>query len=216
MSNTDLPSVHEPSGPVGALILAAGGATRMGSSKARLRWRGKSLLRHCAEVALASQCDEVHVVVGADGAALEREVSDLDVELIHHEQWQQGIGSTIAAAVGHLGDRLDGIVILLCDQPFVTPELLDEILALHRSTRSEITACRYLSTLGPPTFFARSAFERLGSLTGDRGAKSLLTGNPEKVSTVDFPLGAFDIDTREDYDRALGELARQQGRTATT
>ncbi|MBW2291614.1 MAG: nucleotidyltransferase family protein [Deltaproteobacteria bacterium] len=213
MSDKDPSSVHEPPDPVAALILAAGESARMGSDasrpiKALLPWRGSTLLRHCAEVALASRCAEVHVVVGANREALERELEGLDVQVIHHEKWQQGMGSTIALAIDRLAGHLRGATVLLCDQPFVTPELLDELIVRAQADGREIAACRYRGTLGPPAFFARSTFERLAALEGDRGAKSLLTLNPERVSIVDFPLGAFDIDTREDYDRALGELAR--------
>ena len=42
--------------------------------------------------------------------------------------------------------------------------------------------------------------------------KALLIENLERVALVDFPLGAFDIDTPEDYDRALDELARRKDR----
>lgn len=213
MSDKDPVSVHEPSGPVAALILAAGESARMGADasrpiKALLPWCGSTLLRHCAEVALASRCAEVHVVVGANRGALERELEGLDVQVIHHEKWQQGMGSTIALAIDRLAGRFRGATILLCDQPFVTPELLDELIVQAQADGREIAACRYRGTLGPPAFFASSTFERLAALEGDRGAKSLLTLNPERVSIIDFPLAAFDIDTREDYDRALGELAR--------
>ncbi len=213
MSDKDPVSVHEPAAPVAALILAAGESARMGSDssgsiKALLPWCGSTLLRHCAEVALASRCAEVHVVVGANGEALERELDGLAVQVVQHEKWQQGMGSTIALGIDQLAGRFRGAIVVLCDQPFVSSELLDELIVQARANECEIAACRYRGTLGPPTFFASSAFERLAALEGDRGAKSLLTLNPERVAIVDFPLGAFDIDTREDYDRALEKLAR--------
>lgn len=213
MSDKDPSSLDEAPGPVAAVILAAGGSVRMGSdssgsSKALLAWRGRSLLRHCAEVALASSCAEVVVVVGSQSEALERELEGLDVQVMHNEKWQQGMGSTIARAIERLPGRIRGATVLLCDQPFVTPELVDQLIAQATLDGHEIAACRYRGTLGPPAFFSGSAFERLSALEGDRGAKSLLMENPERVSILDFPLAAFDIDTREDYDRALAELAR--------
>ncbi|MCH7599271.1 MAG: nucleotidyltransferase family protein [Myxococcales bacterium] len=205
-------SVHESSGPVAALILAAGGSTRMGTPKALLPWGDTTLLGHCIEVALASTCDEVWVAVGADEEAVENAICDPGVQRIRHEQWRAGMGSTIAVAVGQLSQRLGGVMILPCDQPFVTPELLDSLLERRIADGTELAACRYRDTVGPPAFFPRSAFERLASLTGDRGAKALLIENLERVALVDFPLGAFDIDTPEDYDRALDELARRKDR----
>ena len=184
----------------------------MGTPKVLLPWGDTTLLGRCIEVALASTCDEVWVAVGADEEAVENAIRDSGVQVIRHEQWRAGMGSTIAVAVGQLSQRLCGVMILPCDQPFVTTELLDSLLERRIADGTELAACRYRDTVGPPAFFSRSAFERLASLTGDRGAKALLIENLERVALVDFPLGAFDIDTPEDYDRALDELARRKDR----
>lgn len=183
----------------------------MGSTKALLPWCGRPLVRHCVEVALASACDEVCVMVGADAKAVENAIGDADVQIIHHEQWREGMGSTIASAMAQLSQRLDRVMILPCDQPFVAKELLDRLLTVQEAEGFEMAACRYRDAVGPPALFPHTAFERLACLSGDRGAKLLLMENLERVALVDFPLGTFDIDTSEDYDRALAELARQKG-----
>jgi molybdenum cofactor cytidylyltransferase len=210
-------SVHEAAGPVAALILAAGGSTRLGPghsvvSKALLPWRGRTLLRNCVEAALASSCAEVRVVFGSTHGstpeALLSEVEGLDVQVLQHDGWHQGMGSTLALASQRLSEQFRGAVVLLCDQPFVTAELIDQLIAKAARQGREIAACRYRDTVGAPAFFAGSALERLSALKGDRGAKAILLENPERVATLEFPLGAFDIDTDEDYDRALEELAR--------
>lgn len=213
MSHTDPTSLHEAPGPVAAVILAAGESARMGSdrtqsSKALLPWCGRTLLRHCAEVALESRCEQVHVAIGSQRDALSRELEGLDVQIIHHERWQLGMGSTLALAIEQLSGPIAGAMVLLCDQPFVTAALLDDLIAQAISQGREIAACRYGGTLGPPAYFASSTFEHLVGLEGDRGAKSLMMEDPERISIVDFPLGEFDIDTRDDYDRALEKLER--------
>jgi molybdenum cofactor cytidylyltransferase len=200
---------------VAALILAAGGATRMGSTKALLPWGRTTLLGHCVKVALSSSVDEVHVIIGPDGDAVRRSLQDSRVRVICHDGWQEGMGSSIAAAVRQLDHDLDGVVILQGDQPFVTPALLDRLIECRDEARIEMAACSYRDTLGPPAFFPRNTFERLASLSGDRGAKSILLEDPARTAVVDFPRGAFDIDTPEDYDRALAEFARLQASTPT-
>jgi molybdenum cofactor cytidylyltransferase len=186
-----------------ALILAAGGARRMGSPKALLQWRGRSLLRHIAEVAAATPCGPIHVVLGCEADALMAELVGLDVEITQNEEWKSGIGSSVAAGVSRLPDDCRGLMLLLCDQPFATPELLRKMLEARDRSHSPMAACRYGGTLGPPAYFDASLFGRLKSLRGDRGAKSLLLEEPDRVATVEFARGTIDIDTTDDYVRAL-------------
>ena len=207
MANKTASSVHDTKGGVMAVILAAGESSRMGSTKPLLAWDGKTLLRHCAERALASICDEVHVIVGPDATALERELEGLSLTTTRVEYAKDGMGATLAGTIQTLPDRTRGVVVLLCDQPFVTTDLIDDLV--QRGKESEMVACTYDDTLGPPAYFSQNRFAELCGLTGDRGAKSILLQNAEAVVTVAFPLGTFDIDTPEDYDRALAELERR-------
>lgn len=200
-------SVHKTNARVAAILLAAGQARRMGSPKALLPWRGSSLLRHCARTALSSSCAEVYVILGSKADALENEIAELDVKTFHHEGWADGMGSTLSAAVAALSTDFDGVVVLLCDQPFATAELIDKLIDQGRE--HELAASAYADTLGPPAYFAASQFERLRALSGDRGAKALLLEHRESIASVPFPEGVFDIDEPADYERAIEELNRQ-------
>lgn len=203
-------SVHKRTGRVAAIVLAAGEAKRMGSPKALLPWQGQTLLRHCALTALASRCDEVLVALGSNASELKTELADLEVRSFEHSAWQTGMGSTLAAATQQLDVDLDGIVVLLCDQPFVSSDLIDTLI--QSASGREMAACAYRDTLGPPAYFSRSQFPCLRDLSGDRGAKALLLEHRESIATVPFPEGRFDIDEPDDYDRALQELSRQSAR----
>ncbi len=191
-----------------ALIMAAGGSARLGTPKALLPWRGESLLRHVVETALASACARVFVVLGADADALAAELRSLDITIVRHLEWKKGLGASIAAGIKTLVENeeeaFEHVLLMLGDQPFVTPELLDELLT---ERPHPIVASRYGDTLGPPALFDRSTFSGLCALEGDRGAKALLMEAPDRVAHVAFPDGRFDIDTAEDYGRALEALA---------
>jgi len=198
---------------VAALILAAGASTRMGSPKALLPWGERSLLRHVAEVALASPCRETFVVLGAEREQLARELQGLALQQVENEAWERGMGSSLATGIRAVEAREDphhpwrAVLILLCDQPAVTPELLARLVALadgdpQPAAPRRMVACRYAGSLGPPALFERSLFGELGALSGDRGAKALLLRDPASVASVEFAAGALDLDTPEDYDRA--------------
>lgn len=202
-----------PGRGVAALILAAGASRRMGSPKALLRWGDCSLVRHMAEIALASPCRETFVVLGAEREAVAAELRGLQLREVENQDWERGMGSSLAAGIRALEAREDprdpwrAVLILLCDQPAVTPELLARLIALaDKSTKSTpprpMTACRYAGSLGPPALFQRSLFDELRALDGDRGAKALLLRDPSAVASLEFAEGELDLDTPEDYERA--------------
>lgn len=68
-------------------------------------------------------------------------------------------------------------------------------------TQKPIVASAYSGTIGIPALFRRSQFAALLELKQDRGAKQLMQSCPDNVATVDFPAGAIDIDTRDDFAR---------------
>src|SRR5687768_8656416 len=190
---------------VAAILLAAGGSTRMGRAKQLLRYNGKSLVRHAAEVAVAAGCDPLLVVLGARGRRVLREFEWLfGVKFVMNPRWQDGIGTSIRAGVARLPKDVTHALLVLADQPLVTAELLRRLAA----TTKPVAACQYADTLGPPVLVSRELFPELLQLPDDRGAKHLWTSRPEIVEAVAFPEGSIDIDTPEDYQRLIPPDAR--------
>ncbi len=182
---------------IGAVVLAAGGSSRLGQPKQLLRHRGRPLVRRAAVVALEVGCAPVVVVVGAERAKVTASLRNLAAEIVPNEDWSRGIGTSIRAGVAHLRE-CDGLLILTCDQPQVDAALLRKLIARHEQTQNPMVASAYAETIGIPAFFARVCFDNLLSLGNDVGAKALLTARPGEVASVAFPEGALDIDTPPD------------------
>jgi len=182
---------------IGAIVLAAGGSSRLGTPKQLLTFRGETLVRRAAKATLESVCDRVVVVVGNHAQRMRQEIGDLPVFVVENKNWQSGISSSIRAGLEEISSQ-DGVVITLCDQPFVTAAILNELIITHRETGRAIVASTYGTTRGVPAFFAPELFDELASLTKDEGARRIIASHPEKVATVEFPQGAVDIDTRQD------------------
>ena len=184
---------------IGAIVLAAGGSSRLGSPKQLLTFREETLIRHAAKAALQSVCDRVVVVVGNQAEQMRRELDDLAVSVVENQNWQSGISSSIRAGLEEmLTSDCDGVVIMLCDQPFVTADVLNELISTHRTTGHTIVASTYGTTRGVPAFFAAELFTELASLTADEGARRIIAAHSEEVATVEFPQGSIDIDTPSD------------------
>lgn len=191
-----------------AVLLAAGGSTRLGSPKQLLTYRGRSLLRHAAETLLAVPCNPVAVVLGARAATLRRELIGLDVLPVLNPAWGQGMGGSVRAGMLELEKAAapDAVLLTLCDQPLVGVEALRRMAAAFAQAQGmdAIVAAGYNDTVGVPVLFGRAYLDALRSLPLDAGARPLLRKHAAKVVAVPLPEAAVDIDTREQYARLLG------------
>ncbi|XHX78292.1 MAG: NTP transferase domain-containing protein [Stenomitos frigidus ULC029] len=191
---------------IGLMILAAGASTRMGTPKQLLLFQGHSLLRHMAEEAIDSCCEPIVVVLGSQAERMKVEVDGLTLHVVENPQWADGMGTSIAAGITALtaiNPALDAVVIVLCDQPFVSTSLIDQLVESYRATQSPIVASAYANTIGVPALFDRSLFTELMGMTTNVGARYLIKQHAEKVFQVSFPQGAIDLDTPSQYQQLL-------------
>jgi molybdenum cofactor cytidylyltransferase len=185
---------------IGAVILAAGSSSRLGRPKQLLQYRGETLVRRAARAALDAGCAPVAVVVGKERKEIADNLDDLKVIILPNESWQRGIGTSVRIGVEAL-KGCDGLIILACDQPHVTQSLIQQLIARQQETRKPMVASAYSGTRGVPALFLRAFFEELLSLGENEGAKALLISRPNDVAEIDFPAGAVDLDTPEDWAR---------------
>lgn len=191
---------------IGLLILSAGESSRMGKPKQLLKFQGKSLLRNTIQTATDSACDSIIIVLGANAEILQNEVKGLNLEIILNEDWKSGMSSSIKAGLNKLLEidaNLKAVVIMVCDQPFVSAEVIDNLIEKYLETDTLIVASKYAETLGVPALFDRKLFDELLNLNEKSGAKSLIKKLESQTASIDFPKGNIDIDTPEDYSELL-------------
>ena len=190
----------------GVIILAAGSSSRLGQAKQQLSYQGKSLLQHSIETALASKAEKVLVVLGANADRLRAQINYPTVTVVHNQNWEEGMASSIQTGLQALQEILPSVnhaLFLLCDQPLVTPGLLQEMLQAKDQSNKAIIACAYANTVGAPVLFDASCFEELKQLRGQEGAKKVIIRRPDSVHAISFPEAALDIDTQADYQKLL-------------
>jgi molybdenum cofactor cytidylyltransferase len=174
----------------------------MGKAKQLLSFCGETLLKRAARVALEASCRPVVVVIGANAAASREILAGLDVREIENGQWQTGMGSSIRAGIEQLvavNPEAVAAVVMLCDQPLVTPETIRALVRAYRQTNCSIVASRYGNSYGVPALFGRTHFAELRQLTGDEGAKAIIKRHLVRAHLLPFPEGEIDIDTPDDF-----------------
>ena len=189
---------------IGAIVLAAGGSIRMGSPKQLLSFEGITLIRRAAISAIDAKCDPVIVVTGAASEAVRGELDALDVHEIFNAEWQTGMASSIKVGIDEItraDPDVDAVVMLVCDQPHVTAELIWILITAYRSTTTSIAASKYGEDFGVPALFDKKHFAELAALEGDRGAKAIIKKHARDAEFLDFPEGVIDVDTVDDFRR---------------
>lgn len=203
---------------VPAIVLAAGGSTRLGQPKQLLRlpaFGGETLIDHAINLAIAAGVAPIFVVLGADADAIQRQSQLRECIVIRNEAWKEGMASSIrqgvAAVMGNAPDA-SGAMVLVCDQPALSADHLRALLNAHRADPKSIAASRYAGRAGVPVVFPRALFPALLELRGDQGARAMLQQSGLTIHPVEFPEGEWDIDSTEDLQRLESDsFARPRG-----
>ncbi len=192
----------------GIIILAAGESSRFGNIKQLLPFNGKTLLQHVIDEAAKAGAQPIVVITGANATKVTASIATGKVNILVNENWQEGMASGIVTGVQNIVNLNEGIkkiIVAVCDQPFVTSALFEQLERMQNESGKPIVACTYADTIGTPALFTIKYFDQLLSLKGDEGAKKILKSNKKDVTMVDFPKGEIDIDTQKDYENLVDE-----------
>jgi molybdenum cofactor cytidylyltransferase len=185
----------------GIVLLAAGKSFRLGQAKQLLNFEGRSLVKRAASIALEIN-DKLIVVTGAQEEKVKEELTGLSTFICINKNYEEGIASSIHAGLNAMQEKfpqIEGVIFIVCDQPFISASLLKQLIRASESKNKGIAASAYGETLGTPVLFQKEYFSNLLQLKGDQGAKKIIQNNMDDVAAVDFPEGIMDIDTMEDY-----------------
>lgn len=186
-----------------AIVLAAGGSTRLGTPKQLLTRGGEPLVRRALRLALATRPVRTIVITGACSGEVAAAIDGLACERLEHAGWRDGLGSSLAFAAAALASHAGSTLIVLCDQPGLDEAHLEALLDRAAHARSGCAATQSGGALGAPAVVTRSVLAEALALEWDRGLGAVLRALPrEAIACVDAPALAFDLDTPGDLDEA--------------
>jgi molybdenum cofactor cytidylyltransferase len=200
---------HAAGSHVGGILLAAGASSRLGQPKQLLDFRGKPLVRHVAEQALASRLSHLLVVVGNEAAAVREALAGLEVQIVENPAYLQGQSTSLRAGLLAFPRELSAALVLLVDQPLVDAALLDHLIGLYEESRAPIVAPQFGGRRGNPVLFDRAIIPELLTVVGDTGAREIISRHRDRLATLELPddRAFLDVDTWDDYRQVTGSTS---------
>src|ERR1700737_2806357 len=113
---------------VSAVIPAAGMSTRMGQNKLLMSFKGKSLIAHAVDTLLASEVDEVVVVLGHEAEKVMEKLEGKQVKFVQNPNYREGLSTSVRAGVSAVSPMAKAIMIYLADQPLLEARDVDRLI----------------------------------------------------------------------------------------
>ena len=199
---------------VSAVVLAAGLSSRMGGPhKLLLDVGGEPMLRRVVRSVLGVDPAEVVVVTGFGAREVVSSLDGLPVRFAHNPAFAAGQPGSILAGVRALTVACEAVMIVLGDQPLLTPAALRRLVEAYRTAPEGHSI--FVPTSGgqrgnPVLFDARHVPEIQGG-TMKVGRGRLIESYPDRVALIEMADDAFvqDCDTLADYAAIQARLAWQ-------
>ncbi len=187
---------------VTAVILAAGAAERMGRTKQLLPWGDTTLLGQVIRTARATAVSQILVVTGHEAAAVAAVAQAEGAAVVDNPAYAAGeMLSSLQTAVRVLPDNVAAVLVLLADQPLVTPAVIDHLLQAYEREPYGLIAPTYDGQRGNPVLIDRRYFAELLALPAGAAPRHLLRRHPDDVRLlpVDAPGVLIDLDDPQTY-----------------
>jgi molybdenum cofactor cytidylyltransferase len=189
---------------IAAVVLAAGTSSRMqGRNKLLCEVDGVIMIERAVRAAAASRCTQVLVVTGwqADHveAALEAVPASIPIKVVRNPQYATGMASSLRCAVSALPESTAAALVQLGDMPWIGAAHIDRLIEVFDPSRPAIVVPVRGGRQGHPVLWPCGFFAAIRQLTGDVGARELLTRHASEVRVVDLDTDAIfqDVDTEQ-------------------
>jgi molybdenum cofactor cytidylyltransferase len=191
---------------IAAVVLAAGMSRRMGALKALLPLGGEPIItRVVSTIEQVCSIDPIIVVTGYKADEIRRAMDHSVARCIHNAGFEAGgMLSSIQAGVRALANHCDGFFLVLGDQPLVRSETY-RTLARSGFDKKTIILPTFNDKRGHPVLISMDGAQDILGLSCGATLKDFISA--QKDHTIEVPVDDSaildDIDTPEDYERAL-------------
>ena len=201
---------------VGAVLLAAGSASRMGHRpKALLQLGGVPLVRRQLIALSGAGVDELVVVLGHHAEHIEPLVRDFPVTLVRNPDPDQGQTSSLRLGLAALGGKIDAVLVALADQPLIGAQDINDLIGAYkkRPDGAQVVQPTVDGQPGNPVMFSQGVREAILAGDANVGCRQWQAAHPDQVHRWATTNQRYrtDVDTPEDIEA----LAQRTGHRLT-
>lgn len=181
------------------IIMACGFSKRMNRNKLMLNIDGEPIIEKVIRAAKNSSIDKILLIYREEQI---KEVGNkYGVETVFNPNAQCGQSESMKLGIIHSPVETSGYMFFVGDQPFIDPNTINTLIESYKEDDCLIAVPRYNGKNGNPTIFSVILKEKLLSINGDEGGKSVIKNNIENVKYVNIHNNVIgnDIDTWEEY-----------------
>jgi molybdenum cofactor cytidylyltransferase len=189
---------------IGAVVLAAGLSTRMGSPKMLLKWGSSTVIEQVVDSLNQAGVDEVVVVAGALFEKLRVLLYAQDVLVVVNPKYENGeMTDSLQIGLSVLANSTSAAMIVLGDQPFVNPATVRMLIRAFEKTIHNIVMPSIKNRRGHPWIIRRTLWKEIMALQAPLTMRDFMRTNQEDIHyvLVDDENIIKDMDTPEDYQR---------------
>lgn len=184
-----------------AIIPACGRSRRMGMDKLSLAWKDSTILETVIDTWLASDVDQVVVVIPIQRDDLRRALRDKPIEVVVAEATAPDMKGTVQLGLAHVADRLrpraaDCWLVAPADMPTLASETINQVLAKRADSPESIILPVCGEKRGHPALFPWKLSAEVDRLAEEEGLDALC----EQQLTVEVPVQSLgeDFNTPEE------------------
>lgn len=189
---------------IGAIVLAAGLSSRMGSNKALLPIEGQPMIAHVVG-RVRDLVPGIVVVTGHESDQVQAAVGP-DVRCVRNDHYERGMLSSIQTGVAAIHTEVAAFFIVLGDQPGVRPTTIQSLIATYNDrAQPAIVQPSHAGKHGHPILIRSNCADEILALMPNETLKTFVDRHRSDTVVVDVndPAVVNDVDTPADYQRVL-------------
>jgi CTP:molybdopterin cytidylyltransferase MocA len=192
--------VQDQEPQVAGLVLAAGRSSRFGAPKQLALLAGRPLLDHVLALGIEAGLRPLVAVVPPWLSPTAVRPRPASLRWVANPHPELGVRHSLALGLAALGEAPgplpEAVVILLADQPTLSPDAIRRVIS-GRGPRPVVAAFAE-GRLGHPVLIERSHWRLVEQIRDEGGLGPMLTHRPDLVTAVEFPGHPLDVDRPED------------------
>ncbi|WMM25354.1 nucleotidyltransferase family protein [Tissierella sp. MB52-C2] len=178
------------------IILASGFSRRMKKDKLLIDIGGEKIIERVIKACIESNLDEIILVYRTE--EVKRIGEKYNIKTCYNENAH--LGQSQGLKLGVMNSSHTEYMFLVGDQPFITSELINQLIYQYKESDLPILVPYYNGNRGMPMIISSIYKEEILKIVGDKGARDIVKGNMDKVKIVDIEeeKPGMDIDDEED------------------